>query len=277
MIAVCIKWVGGTPASGLSAADEAAIEMALRHGAAIRTTVIAVTVGSSPSDAGLRVALACGAKTAIRVDAPDGMDSAAVAAALTPVVAHSAAVWCGDYSTDRGTGSVPALLAARLHRQQALGLIGVEFTDRLRVIRRLDGGRREVLRITGPAVLSVEGSIARLRRASLRPALAAQSAEVLPYGTSLVPHGNTSVAIRPYRPRARVLPAPSGDTALDRLRALTDSSSAPQPGETVDAAPTEAAARIIEVLASWGYLELDDEHAARSRRPRHGGAGTGWR
>lgn len=258
MIAVCIKWVGDTSVPGLSAADEAAIEMALRHGEAIRTTVIAVTVGGAPSDAGLRIALACGAKTAIRVDAPDGMDSAAVAAALTPVVAHSAAVWCGDYSSDRGTGSVPAFLAAQLRRQQALGLIGVEFADQLRVTRRLDGGRREVLRITGPAVMSVEGSIARLRRASLRPALAAQSAEVLPYGTSVVLHGNTSTAVvRPYRPRARVLPAPTGDTPLDRLRALTDASSAPQPGETVTAPPAEAAARIIAVLAGWGYLELD--------------------
>ena len=64
MIAVCIKWVGDSPAPGLSAADEAAIEMALRHGEAIRTTVIAVTVGSSHADAGLRIALACGAKTA---------------------------------------------------------------------------------------------------------------------------------------------------------------------------------------------------------------------
>ena len=111
------------------------------------------------------------------------MDSASVAAALTPVVAHSTAVWCGDYSADRGSGSVPAFLAARLHRQQALGLVGVEFIDPLRVTRRLDGGRREILRITGPAVLSVEGSVARLRRASLRSALTAQKAEVLPYGT----------------------------------------------------------------------------------------------
>ena len=256
MIAVCIKWVGDVPASGLSAADEAAIEMALRHGAALRTSVIAVTVGGQQCDQGLRVAMACGVKTAIRVDAPDEMDSVAVAAALSPVVAHSAAVWCGDYSSDRGTGSVPAFLAAQLHRQQALGLIGVELTEPLRVIRRLDGGRREVLRVTGPVVLSVEGSIARLRRAPLRPALAAQSAEVLPYGTQVVPRGNTSLVVRPYRPRARVLPPPTGDT-LDRLRTLTDASSAPQPGETIEASPAEAARRIIEVLTDWGYLEVD--------------------
>ena len=50
MIAVCIKWIGGSATAGLSAADEAAIEIALRHGEAIRTTVIAVTVGSAVAD-----------------------------------------------------------------------------------------------------------------------------------------------------------------------------------------------------------------------------------
>ncbi|MGZ4767650.1 MAG: mycofactocin-associated electron transfer flavoprotein beta subunit [Ilumatobacteraceae bacterium] len=257
MIAACVKWIDDRSTHGLSAADEAAIEMALRHGESTANTVIAVTVGGPRADRCLRVALACGVKTAIRIDAPHEMESAAVAAALAPVVAHSAAVWCGDFSADRGTGSVPAFLAAQLRRQQALGLIGAELVDPLRVTRRLDGGRREVLRITGPAVLSVEGSIARLRRAPLRPALAAQSAEVLPYGTTVVPSGNTSpVVVRPYRPRARVLPAPVGAAALDRLRALTDSSAAPQQGETIEAVPTEAAARIIEVLRDWGYLEI---------------------
>ncbi len=255
MIAVCIKWVQGAATSGVSAADEAAIEMALRHGAHVRASVIAVTVGGAAADHGLRTALACGAKTAIRVDAADDLDSASVAAALSPVVAHSAAVWCGDYSADRGTGSVPAFLAARLHRQQALGLVGVDFADPLRVTRRLDGGRREVLRVTGPAVLSVEGSIARLRRASLPSALSAQSADVLPYASTVnAAAAATEVAIGRYRPRARVLPAPDGATALERLRALTDASAAPQAGETVEAPPAIAAQRIIEVLTDWGYL-----------------------
>ena len=257
MIAVCIKWIDASPVPGLSAADEAAIEMAIRHATASSGSVIAVTVGGADADRGLRGALACGVTTAIRVDAPDDMDSALVADALAPVVAHSTAAWCGDYSADRGSGSVPVFLASRLRRQQALGLIDVEFGSPLRVIRRLDGGRREVLRVTGPAVLSVEGSVAALRRAPLRAALASQTAEVLPYGTTMVPSDNTSTfAIRPYRPRARVLEPPTGATALERMQALTDASAAPQPGETVEASPADAARRIIEVLGDWGYLEV---------------------
>ncbi len=255
MIAVCIKWIGGSDTSGMSAADEAALEMALRHAETTRTSLIAVTVGGPSADQCLRLALACGATTAIRVDAPEGIDSSSVAAALGPVVAHSAAVWCGDYSGDRGTGSVPAFLAALLNRQQALGLISVDFVDPLRVTRRLDGGRREVLRVAGQAVLSVEGSVARLRRAPLRATLSAQKAEVLAYGTTSMPTGNTSgIAVRTYRPRARVLPAPTGATPLDRLRVLTDASAAARPGKTVEASPADAAKRIIEVLTGWGYI-----------------------
>ena len=70
MIAACIKSIDDRSTHGLSPADEAAIEMALRHGEATEQTVIAVTVGGARADRGLRVALACGVKTAIRVDAP---------------------------------------------------------------------------------------------------------------------------------------------------------------------------------------------------------------
>ena len=118
-----------------------------------------------------------------------------------------------------------------------------------------------MLRITGPAVLSVEGSIARLRRAALRPALAAQSAEVLPYGTNVAPQrqhfGERRRAAVPTAgagaPRARRERPP-----LDRLRVLTDSSAAPQPGETIEVGPNRGgSAGSSRSLAGWGYLELD--------------------
>ena len=76
MIAVCIKWIGASETSGMSAADEAAIEIALRHAEATRGSLIAVSVGGPASDHCLRHALSCGVSTAIRVNAPDDMDSA---------------------------------------------------------------------------------------------------------------------------------------------------------------------------------------------------------
>lgn len=250
MIAVCVKSIVGQ----LSAADEAAIEMALRHSEANQQSVTVVTVGTPAADHGLRVALASGAAHAVRVDAPDDLESAAVAAALVPVVTHSAAIWCGDYSADRGSGSVPAFLAHLLQRQQALGLIGVEFDDPMRAVRRLDGGRREHLHITGPAVFSVEGSVARLRRAALRAALAAQSSEVLPLAGLAAVGARLPANRRAYRPRARALAAPVGEAPLDRLRTLTDATAATRQGRTIEAEPRVAAQQIIAALDGWGYL-----------------------
>jgi electron transfer flavoprotein beta subunit len=121
--------------------------------------------------------------------------------------------------------------------------------------RRLDGGRRELLAVSAPAVVSVEGGTALLRRAglaALRAALAAPI-EVVQPTTPAAPY---DAVVHPYRPRARALAAPAGDAALDRLRALTDAGAAASArGEQVTLAPTEAAARIVAALRTWGYLD----------------------
>ena len=270
-IGVCIKWVDRRPElhessvaptdsrfAGVSEADRSALELALRAAAAWGDDVLAVTMGPLDAAAVLRDALAAGAHRAVHLVAPAEIDSATVAGALAPVVAACSIVWCGDYSLDRGTGSVPAFLAAHLDAAQALGLVQVELgADRsVTGLRRLDGGRRERLRVTGPAVLSVEGNVAPLRRASLASAIAARTA-VIDEVHPPVPVGELHRPTRPYRPRARVLAPPSGSTALGRIQVLTDASSSPAHGETLTLAPSQAAHHILQTLADWGYLPPD--------------------
>jgi electron transfer flavoprotein beta subunit len=241
--------------AGVSAADQAALEWALRTG----DDVVALTVGPPAADDVLRDALACGASRAVRVDAPFGLDSAFVASALASACEPHERVWCGDYSIDRGTGSVPAFLAAALERPQALGLVDVTLDNApsgpIEVVRRLDGGRRERLLVRGPAVLSVEGSTARLRRAPLSAALEARSAvpEVITGPPAPAP---VRRATRPYRPRARVIAPPQGATALERVRSVTQAETAPS-GEFVTLEPALAASRILDMLTEWGYLGQD--------------------
>jgi electron transfer flavoprotein beta subunit len=162
---------------------------------------------------------------------------------------------------------VPAYLAAELGAAQALGLVAVD-VERTRdrdtdgagdrsvlVVRRLDGGRREVLDVAAPAVLSVEGSVARLRRASLPAEVAARTAPIADVVGPRGPVDPTDVVL-PYRPRARAFAAPSGE-ALHRVRLLTDpnaSAGGASAHELVTLEPPEAAARILEALAGWGYL-----------------------
>lgn len=269
-IAVCWKWVSldrereaDRRWSGVSAADEAALEIALSLAERADETpgappseVTVICLGPPSADDVLRDAIAAGANAAVRVDASTELDSQVVAVALAEHLGDRDLVVCGDYSLDRGTGSVPAFLAGELSMAQALGLleVGLERDDAgaLRVVRRLDGGRREILDVTPPAVLSVEGSTASLRRASLAASLAARTA---PVTTVRGPHGRLPEAeIHPYRPRARVLPAPQG-RSLDRVRQILDVGGSDTHAELVTLDAPAAASKILDQLRSWGYLD----------------------
>jgi len=276
-VVACLKWVDARPtvdpltgdvqtdprSSGASDADWAALEWALRIGDEWGSDVIALTAGGGLSEPLLREALAAGATTACRVDTPDGAPSDQVAAALASAVTTTAptaeVVVCGNWSSDRGSGSVPAFLAARLGAAQALGLVTLTITAgagrELRAQRRLDGGRREVLSIPTPAVISVEGGSARLRRASLPAVVRAETATI-----DVIPAPSTTgsvapVRIGPFRPRARVSPAPSSTlSARERILALTGALVDRQPPQTLALEPPAAAAKIIDQLRDWGYL-----------------------
>jgi electron transfer flavoprotein beta subunit len=256
VIVVARKWIAGDERwAHVSDADDAALEVGLRLAEAMGDTVRAVTVGPPGADRVLREALAAGAARAVRVQAPAGLASEHVAAAIAGVTGDASWVICGDASADRGSGAVPAYLAAELGSAQALGLIEVAPDgESVHAVRRLDGGRREVLQLCPPAVLSVEGSVARLRRAALGAEVAARTAPIEvrtgPPGPVVEPTDSF-----PYRPRPRVLALPHGD-ALDRVRALTAVSAEPAAhGEVVTLDPAAAAARILQALAAWGYLD----------------------
>jgi len=262
-IVACLKWVAhpGEPNderfAGMSPADQSALEFALQQAAALGhgAGVTAVTVGPAGAERVLRDALACGAARAVRIHSARPMQSDDVAAAIAAVIPDATWVWCGDYSLDRGSGSVPAFLAGRLAAQQALGIISVSpSSGGVTATRRLDGGRRELLSVAAPAVVSVEGATAHLRRAGLAALRAAGKApiEVVQPSTPAAPY---DAVVHPYRPRARALAAPAGDAALDRLRALTDAGAAVSArGEQVTLEPAAAAAKIVDALKAWGYL-----------------------
>jgi electron transfer flavoprotein beta subunit len=251
--------------AGLSDADEAALETALRLAEQWGAAVVAVSAGPPVVDAVLRQALAAGAARAVRVALAADAPSHAVAHAVGDVVTEVGATWvlCGAHSLDRGSGSVPAYLAHHLTAAQALGLVAVdpvtEPGDRsLVVTRRLDMARRERLRVVAPAVLSVEGNVARLRRASLAAALHSESAtiEVVSPSSGARPGVPAAPATRrAYRPRARELDAPHGST-LERILELTDAATPRTPPRLVELDPSAAAAEILRQLREWG--ELDD-------------------
>jgi electron transfer flavoprotein beta subunit len=263
VIVACWKWApagSDDRTGGISPSDEAALEVALRLAEASRDEITVVSAAPAAAERSLREALAAGAGRALRIDARCGLTSAAVAAAIAGVAVGARWVVCGDASADRGTGAVPAFLAAELDAAQVLGLVGVEVVEggRVRAVRRLDGGRREVLAVAPPAVLSVEGAVARLRRASLTAELESRHAviDVVPGPAGPVEEVHT---VRPYRPRPRERPAPTGDP-LGRIRELTATGSEPSAhAEVVTLDPAAAADRILAALRDWGYLKTGSD------------------
>lgn len=269
-VAVCMKWVPGRPEmnalsgevkspearfGGVSAADQAALEVALQLASQRSLNVTAITVGDTRCEPALHNALASGAQQAIRIDAALPLSSAETARVLALALGDASFVLCGDYSFDRGSGSVPAYLAAELKVSQALGVVSLtpQVHDIL-LTRRLDGGRREHLRVSDRAVISVEGSVAQLRRASLAKTLAARNIRIQVISSSVTAQRVISTT-KPFRPRPRTIAQPQGATALERLHSITNVASASARGEQIELTATKSAMYILETLARWGYIE----------------------
>ena len=270
-IAAVLKWVDLRPdvdplegtvrhddrTSGFSLADAAALECALLLGEAWQLPVAAITAGPPGAQAVLRDAAAFGPRRLVLIAADIDAPSEAIAEALAPLLDGAAVVCCGDYSADRGSGSVPAFLAHQLEAAQALGLTGL--TPRtpgcLIAQRRLDGGRREHLQVTAPAVISVEPGAARLRRASLSGLLAAREA-VIEVAEGAVTHGSRVqvMSTAPYRPRPKMLPPPHDPLPRARLLALTGALTERTLPRVVRASCDEAADELISYLKDKGYL-----------------------
>ncbi len=293
-IVVCVKWVAThvhiDPLSGVvaershdnqfSASDHAAVEVALRtarawNDAGSPTQVVAVCVGPVDSEDELKVLIADGVDRAIRVEAATHYSATSqptsrqIASLICAVIGEMTSggqllVVCGDVSADRGSGSVPAFIAHEIGCAQALGLVEVHEGDPgvLRAMRRLDGGRREELVIEAPAVISVEGAVAHLRRASLQTTIAARSATVELRNAREIGAAEPAIAtsglgdgmvMHPWRPRTRIVPAPVQPDALGRIVELTGAKSDRVPPRTVTLEPDEAARAILDQLAEWGY------------------------
>lgn len=117
-----------------------------------------------------------------------------------------------------------------------------------------------MLEIPFPAVISVEGAVAKLRRAALSASLVSRSSDIAvvsgPFGR--LPENE----VHPYRPRPRTLRAPAGD-ALARVRELLDIGGSEGQAESVVLDPPDAAAKILEQLRDWGYLTDNHSRSAR--------------
>ncbi|MCX6528953.1 MAG: hypothetical protein NTZ76_02380 [Actinobacteria bacterium] len=259
-----MKWIGSQPTSGheadarfaqFSASDQAALEVALQRAEQRQARVRVVSVAPAAARSHLVALCASGAHELVHIATEGQSSSAHIASELAQHLRDCASIWCGDYSLDRGSGSVPAFLASILGAQQALGIVGISAASNnssLDLLRRLDAGRREIVRVVEPFIVSVEGSMATLRRASLAATLRPSATVVEASLTS--PSALSLGDFSPFRPRPRTVKAPAGETALDRIKAATSANSPQKHSEIVTLTPDDAAQHIVERLTEWGYL-----------------------
>jgi len=168
----------------LSPADEHALEEGLRLKDRFpECSVTAISMGPPESESVLRRCLALGADEALLLwdEAFRGSDTLATARILAAAIRQVGAdvVLCGKQASDGHTGQVGAQLAELLDLPAVTGVVQLEVRDGQALAhRRLERGRREVIRCPLPALFTVEEGINRPRYPKLRVLLRSLDAEI---------------------------------------------------------------------------------------------------
>ena len=194
-IGVCIKRVPATdtrisisdPTAGVDLSDvtwkvnpydEFAIEQALLfREAGVASDVALLTVDGAAADAQLREGLARGkrgqdAGKAIRMDDPsfEGSDALGIARILAAAVQKEGIglILMGKQAVDGDSAQVPAMLAEILGWPQVLEVDKLEVTgETIKAWRPAGGGKREIVEVPMPAVISCDKALNTVRYPTL--------------------------------------------------------------------------------------------------------------
>lgn len=160
-----IKWV-------MNPYDEYAVEEAIKSRETGKaTSVVVITVGpkARASDT-LRTALAMGADEAIVVDSNDDIDSAMTAKALANAIkaeGEFGLVMTGKLAIDDNLASVSQMVAEALGIPHATVISKLEQGDTLIAEREVEGGTKEIVHLTKPALIAANKGLNMPRYPSL--------------------------------------------------------------------------------------------------------------
>jgi electron transfer flavoprotein beta subunit len=198
--------------------------------------VVAITVGDEEAEEGLLSALAKGADRAVRVwDEPlAGADALAVARVLAAAIAPESPelILCGVQSSDAVNSATGIALAGYLGLPHVAVVKRIDLDGTAATVEReLEGGLVEVLRISLPALLTIQTGINEPRYATLRAIKQAREKPLSVLSLEDVGLDSGEVAA----------------SAGSRLRRLAH----PEQGEgaqMLDGSPAEVAARIASIV-----------------------------
>ena len=138
--------------------DEYGVEEAIRLKEKHGGEIVVVSVGPPESATQVRTALAMGADRGVIVQAPEGLDSDAVARLLAEVIKKEApdVIIMGKQSVDSDRNQTGQLLAAYLDYPQATFAYSVEIADGWASVgREVDGGT-STKRVKLPAIITAD-------------------------------------------------------------------------------------------------------------------------
>jgi electron transfer flavoprotein alpha/beta subunit len=230
----------------LPRSDRAAVELALK----LKSPDVAIDAYCLRDDLeAMRYALASGVVTGTRLD-----DVAALEFDVALIGCGGAGSW-GDL--------LPAMLAERRECAMVLDVLDIEpHTDRISVTRDLGRGSREVLAISGPAVLGVAEDAARSAYISRHRRQAAPVSRSSPGGVPRVdPLAAVSGPWEQARPRVKTahLAERTGGSATDRMSALfgisTGATEERDHGQIIIDDAATCARHLLRFLGHHGLIE----------------------
>ncbi len=155
--------------------DDAALEEALLTIEKIGSgEVVAVAIGPEDADVSLRKVLAKGADRAVRIwdETLACADPVTIARAIAGIAKAEQPdlIFTGVQSSDHAHGSTGTALARILGLPHSAVIIGVEWdgTQKLSLVRELEGGTRHMFELPSPAVLAIQTGINEPRYATMR-------------------------------------------------------------------------------------------------------------
>jgi electron transfer flavoprotein beta subunit len=255
----------------LNLADEYALEEGLRLKDRLPdSSVTAISMGPPESESVLRRCLAMGADQALLLwdEAFRGSDTLATARILAAAIRQVGAdvVLCGKRASDGDTGQVGAQLAELLELPAVTSVLQLEVRDGEALVhRRLERGRREVLRCPLPALFAVEEGINYPRYRKLRLLLRSLVAEIPRRGLAdlgleadeVGEVGSCAqvVGVSPPKPITKGLFIPDSSLSPEeRWEQIVSGGMEERQGDVIQGPPDSVAERLLQFLTENNFV-----------------------
>lgn len=257
----------------MNPADRIALDKALEMKASLAGEEITViTAGPARAEQVLHMALAAGADEVVHLkdEVFEASDAYTTALALSQVIKELdyTMILCGNRSLDIGASQVPAFLAESLGIPQVTGVMELEimFPGRVKLWRRLEKGRRQVIECPLPALYAVDSSAGQpqyvsefsLRQAAKRRIRSLTLADIGLSQADVGPQASLIrvVSLSPPKPRPKKIYIPDGSlSASQRMSYLLSGGLAKgKESSLLEGTADYLAEQIIKYLIDEGIL-----------------------